>query len=368
MTDDDLIDVLRLHLVPGVGPRTSMALLERFGTATAALHASGPDLLAVEGVGPKLSVAITSARGDEQAVRELERCRELGISLLVRGSDEYPKALLETPDPPAVLYCRGQLEPRDALAVAIVGTRKCSTYGKQTAERLAGSLARAGVTIVSGLARGIDSAAHSAALRAGGRTIAVCATGMRNIYPPENVDLAAEISRQGCVLTEAPLDRGAAPGLFPQRNRIISGMSLGVIVVEADRNSGSLSTARHAWEQNRDVLAVPGQIDNLRSHGCHDLIRDGAILVRGPDDVLEALGPLANPVRVSEDEAVHAPRELSLNDCERQVLNAVPIQPTLIDEVLRSVDLESPRVLSTLMILEMKRLIRRHPGGYVSRP
>jgi len=368
MSDDELIDVLRLHLIPGVGPRTSTVLLERFGSATAALQASGPELLGVEGIGPKLSVAITRARHDDSGAKELARCRELGIGLLLRGTEGYPKELLETPDPPAVLYCRGAYVPRDALAVAIVGTRKCSTYGRQIAERLAGALGRAGVTIVSGLARGIDAAAHSAALRAGGRTIAVCATGLRNVYPPENVDLAAEISRQGCVLTEAPLERTASPGIFPQRNRIISGLSLGVIVVEADRNSGSLSTAKHAREQNRDVFAVPGQIDNPRSHGCHDLIRDGATLVRSADDVLEALGPLMQPVKTSADEVVHSPRELSLNDCERLVLNAVPQHPVPIDEVLRGVDLEAPRILSTLMILEMKRLLRRHPGGYVSRP
>ncbi len=368
MSDDELIDLLRLHLIPGVGPRTSTLLLEYFGTASAVLRASGPELLSVEGIGPKLSVAITRARQDESAVKELERCREAGITLLIRGEADYPKALLETPDPPAVLYCRGTYEPRDSLAVAIVGTRKCSVYGRQTAERLGGSLARAGVTIVSGLARGIDSAAHAAAVRAGGRTIAVCATGLRNIYPPENVDLAAEIAQQGCVVTEAPLDRGATPGIFPQRNRIISGLSLGVIVVEADRRSGSLSTAKHAREQNRDVFAVPGQIDNPRSQGCHDLIRDGAILVRSADDVLEALGPLTQPVKTSDSEVVHNPRELALNDCERLVLNAVPQHPVLIDEILRGVDLEAPRILSTLMILEMKRLLRRHPGGYVSRP
>lgn len=368
MTDDELLDLLRLHLISGVGPRISTLLLARFGSAGEVLRASGPDLLSVDGVGPKLSVAITRARQDPAAERELERCRAEGIRLLIRGTPDYPRELAEIADPPAVLYCRGTYEPRDSLAIAIVGTRKHSTYGKQTAERLGAALARAGLTIVSGLARGIDAAAHRGALQAGGRTIAVAATGLKNVYPPEHADLAVEIARQGCLLTEAPLDRGPAAGLFPQRNRIISGVSLGVIVVEADRNSGSLSTAAHGREQGREIFAVPGQIDNLRSHGCHDLIRDGATLLRGPDDVLEALGPLMGPVRTASDEVVHSPRELTLNEPERLVLNAVTQAPLLVDEVLRAVEMETSRVLSTLTVLEMKRLIRRHPGGYVSRP
>ena len=364
---DDLTALIRLNLVPGIGPRLQDLLLSRFGTATGVFQASGTELLHVPGVGAKLSVAITRMRHDESADRELARCREQGISLILRDSREYPAALAETDTAPTMLYCRGNLIPRDALAVAIVGSRRCTMYGRQQAERFAGALARAGLTIVSGLARGIDASAHRGALAAGGRTIAVCATGLNNLYPPEHAQLADEIVRSGSVVSESPLDRGASRGIFPQRNRIISGLSLGVIVVEANRRSGALHTVRHAMEQGRDVFAVPGRIDSLESQGCLDLIRDGATLVRSADDVLESLGPLMQPVATSPGETVHTPRELSLSDQERAVLNLVATDPQPIDTVLKNSELDTSRVLATLTVLEMKRLVRRLPGSFVVR-
>ncbi len=200
-----------------------------------------------------------------------------------------------------------------------------------------------------------------------GGTLAVCANGLSQVYPPEHESLADEIVAQGAVLSESPLSRGLSRGIFPQRNRIISGLSLGVIIVEASRNSGALHTARHAMEQGRDVFAVPGRIDSLASQGCHDLIRDGATLIRDVDDVLESLGPLAFPVTVTADDTIHSPRELSLNDQEREVLNLVTVDPQHLDQVLAASTLEASRVLSTLTILEMKRLVRRLPGGQVVR-
>jgi DNA processing protein len=367
VNDDALLDVLRLNLVAGVGPRLQALLLARFGTPAAVLAASGPELLQLDGIGPKLSAAITHARTNAEALRELQRCRDAGITLIPTGARDYPELLAQICDPPPLLYCRGRLEPRDGLAVAIVGSRRCTLYGTQQAERLAGALARAGMTVVSGLARGIDSAAHRGALEAGGRTIGVCATGLANIYPPEHKGLADGITAQGAVVSESPLDRGPTPGLFPQRNRIISGMSLGVIIIEAGRRSGALHTARHAMEQGREVFAVPGRIDNLASQGCHDLIRDGVALIRGPDDVLEALGPLMQPVHTSPAETVHTPRELTLDDQERTVLNLVTTEPQHLDAILKASALETSRVLATLTVLEMKRLVRRLPGGYVVR-
>jgi len=367
MNDPQLIEALRLHLVPGVGPRTQQALLAAFGSPGAVLAASSDQLQQVAGVGPKIAAAIQKANHDSAAESEWERSRRLGIALLRRGAEGYPRKLEEICDPPAVLYCRGRLEPRDELAIAIVGSRHCTLYGQQQGEKLAGALARAGVTIVSGLARGIDAAAHRGALNAGGRTIAVLGTGLERIYPPEHVELAAEVAERGAVMSEAPLDQQPVPGIFPQRNRIISGLSLGVIIVEATRTSGSLHTARHAMEQGRDVFAVPGRIDSPASAGCHDLIRDGAMLVRHADDVLEALGPLSAPVTKAADDVVHNPRELTLNDQEREVLNLVTAAPQHIDEILRSAKLDTSRVLQTLTILEMKRLIRRLPGGLLCR-
>lgn len=361
------LDVLRLNLVPGIGPRTQQMLLERFGTPAGVFAASADEWQQVPGIGRKLSGAILEARSSSAAEAEFARAEEMGVMLLFRGEPGYPRMLEEIHDAPNVLYCQGTIEPRDELAVAIVGSRKCTVYGRQQAEKFAGSLARAGITVVSGLARGIDGAAHRAALAAGGRTIAVAATGLATVYPPEHKPLAEEIAAQGAVVSESALDQKPVAGLFPQRNRIISGLSLGVILVEATRNSGALHTARHAMEQGREVMAVPGRVDSLASEGCHDLIRDGVTLVRHVDDVLEALGPLVSPVKQGDAGEVHSPRELMLNDQERQVLNLVGAEPRHIDEVLRDSPLDSSRVLSTLTVLEMKRLVRRLPGSYFVR-
>lgn len=364
---EELLDWMRLHLTPGIGPRIMELLLERFGNPREVLAASGAALLDVKEVGPKLSAAITRSRSSSDAEEELALAAELGVTLRVRDTDSYPTGLREIADPPAILYVKGTYEPRDELAIAIVGSRQCSIYGKQQAEKLASSLARAGITIISGLARGIDACAHRGALKAGGRTIAVCATGLSEVYPPEHAGLAEEIRQAGCLISESPLRRSTMKGIFPQRNRLISGLSLGVIVVEANRGSGSLHTARHAMEQGREVFAVPGRIDSLASQGCHDLIRDGATLVRGPEDILESLGPLIQPVRTKGDEAVHAPRELLLNDQEREVLNLVRTDPQHIDEIVRASQLEPARVIATLTVLEMKRMVRRLPGSLLVR-
>lgn len=363
MVDVELLDTMRLNLVAGIGPRLQTALLQEFETPSKVMSATGEQLLQVEGIGPKLSAAISAARTSDDAARELARCREAQVSLLTPGDGVYPSLLTKICDPPPVLYCRGALESRDDIAIGIVGSRKCTLYGRQQAERLAAALARAGVTIVSGLARGIDAAAHRGALAAGGRTIAVCATGLANVYPPEHTELAREIVAAGAVLSESPLDRGPSAGIFPQRNRIISGLSLGVIIVEATRKSGALHTSRHAMEQGREVFAVPGRIDSLASEGCHDLLRDGVTLVRHPDDVLDELGPLLAPVKRSHEETVHSPRELTLSDQERTVLNLVTDDPQHIDQILQAADIESSRVLSTLTVLEMKRHVRRLPGS-----
>lgn len=367
-TDDaELRDLVRLALVPGIGPRVTSQLLERFGSASAVFRASGPELLAVESIGPKLSAALTTARSDSEADEELRLARERGLDLLTCEHERYPKLLREIVDPPPLLYARGTLEARDELAIAIVGSRQCTLYGQQTAERLGSGLARAGFTIISGLARGIDASAHRGALAAGGRTIAVCATGLGVIYPPEHADLAAEVAASGALVSESPIERGPRPGLFPQRNRIISGMSLGVIIVEAGRRSGALHTARHAMEQGREVFAVPGRIDSLPSQGSHDLIRDGVPLIRGVDDVIEALGPLVRPVERAAGETVQSPRELLLNDVEKSVLNRITHEAEHVDALLPIDGLEPAQLLATLTILEMKRLIRRLPGGFVVR-
>lgn len=363
MTDAELRDLLCLTMVPGVGPHTSRALLERFGTAGSALDASVPSLREVAGVGPKLADKLARARRDHDAERELELCRRGNARIIPRGDASFPPSLEDIPDPPVLLYAKGSIEARDQLAIALVGSRRCTPYGMRIAERLAGALARVGMTVVSGLARGIDAAAHRGALKAGGRTIGVMANGLSQVYPPEHEELARQIADAGAVLSEMPMEQGPLAGLFPQRNRIISGLCQGVVVVEATPRSGSLSTAAHAMEQNRDVFAVPGPVDSLSSQGCHRLIRDGARLVETVDDILEELGPLVREVRPSQTETpVRHPAELTLSDQERTLLGQLDDRPSAIDELIARTGLAASQVLATLSVLEMRRLVRRLPG------
>jgi DNA processing protein len=292
---------------------------------------------------------------------------EHGIDVLTEAAGDYPRPLRQIHDPPGVLFRRGEPQPQDELAVAIVGTRHATRYGLAQAERLAGSLARTGFTVVSGLARGIDAAAHRGALAAGGRTIAVLASGLLEIYPPEHEKLADEVAASGYIISESPPRMVPLSGAFPQRNRIISGLSVGTIVVEAPDRSGALITARHAYEQGREVFAVPGPVDSRMSRGCHALIRDGAKLVESIDDVLSELGPLAENIQRDDGTILSRPAELTLNEIEQQVLAAIDGSPTPIDTIAATCGLAINRVLSTISVLEMRRLIRRTSGTQVVR-
>jgi DNA processing protein len=365
---DDLLDTLRLCLVPKVGPIILKRLLERFGSAGAALTATRDQLRCVEGVGPKLLDKLAGADRQAEAAAIIDLCRAKNIEILTESHAGFPRALREIHDPPGVLFVRGELRPADALAVGIVGTRHATQYGLRQAERLSGALARAGFTIISGLARGIDAAAHRGALAAGGRTIAVLATGVLDIYPPEHDRLAEEIVAGGALVSETPPGGQPLAGMFPQRNRLISGLSLGVIVVEAADRSGALITARHAMEQGREVFAVPGNVDSRTSRGCLRLIRDGARLVISPDDVLEELGPLVEAAPRDDGREIHHPAELLLNEVEQQVLDAVGTQAAAIDQIIADTRLPAAQVLATISVLEMRRLIRRTSGTTVIRP
>lgn len=365
--DADLLAALQLSLVPGLGPRLQAALLVRFLSPTDVFRQPVSALMQVSGIGRQTAERIVSSDYRTRAVQMLQQCRNENVRLLQRGSPDFPGRLKSVDDAPALLYVKGTIEPADNLAVAIVGARRCTHYGRRQAERLAGSMVRAGFTVVSGLARGIDAAAHRGALNAGGRTIAVLATGVKQIYPPEHAELAMEISEHGALVSEFPLDQNPRSGLFPQRNRIISGMSLGVVIVEATRKSGALHTARHAMEQGREVFAVPGPIDSVASEGCHELIREGVTLIRNVDDLLQELGPLESPAKSADSSTVHHPRELTLNDQEKEVLELIGTTPLHIDDVLRTTQLDMGRVLSTITVLEMKRFIRRLPGNMLVR-
>jgi DNA processing protein len=294
-------------------------------------------------------------------------CGRHGVTILADSDPTYPRLLRDIPDPPAVLFVLGRMIDEDGLAIAIVGTRHATHYGLRQAERLGAELARAGFAVVSGLARGIDAAAHRGALGAGGRTLAVLGSGVLNLYPPEHEKLGGEVAERGALLSEAPPLAAPHSGAFPQRNRIISGLSLGTIIVEAGEHSGALITARHALEQNRDVFAVPGRVDSRASRGCHRLLRDGAKLVETVDDVLEELGPLAHVTPRNDGPAVRHPAELLLNELEQKILAAVDAEPTLIDAIVTATGLPVPSVLATISVLEMRRLVRRVSGNRVMR-
>lgn len=368
---DDLLAHLRLACVPGIGSRLRRMLLERFGSPERVLAASPREIASVARIGPKLLAALAEAATSLAAEETLALCRERGVELLVEGGDGYPGLLSRITDPPGVLFVRGRLEPCDALAVAVVGARNASPYGKRVAWQLAGGLARAGYTVISGLARGIDAAAHRGALDAGGRTIAVLGTGVLEIYPPEHEDLAAEVLARGAVVSEAPPLAEAHAGAFPQRNRIVSGLTLGTVVVEAAERSGALITARLATEQGREVFAVPGPVDSRTSRGCHGLIRDGAKLVESVDDILEELGPLFEATVGRDGRMVKSPAELDLGDVERQVLAAVDTHAVAgacdIDAVVAETSLAASQVLSAIGVLEMRRIAKRLPGNRVAR-
>lgn len=366
LSDDSVLAVVRLSLIDGVGPLTSRALLERFGSIEAILSAAPSALKEVPRVGVKIARAIAGS-DPREAEEVIEDCRENGVTIITERSAAYPRLLREIPDPPILLYCRGQLLPQDNVSLAVVGTRHASHYGRVQAERLARSLSGAGLTIVSGLARGIDGIAHEAALAAGGRTIAVTGGGVLNIYPPEHGGMAQRITESGVVMSESSPRSPPMSGAFPQRNRIITGMSLGVLVVEAALRSGALISARHAMEQGREVFALPGRVDSRTSRGCHRLLRDGACLVESAEDIIEELGPLVEAVPMEDGRKLVHPAELQLNDQERLVLDAIPVEPTSIDDIALACGLPVHRVLATMSVLEMRLLIGRVSGNLVVR-
>jgi DNA processing protein len=363
----DLLADVRLAMARGIGPRLHAHLIEAFGSSAAALCATDRQLLEINGFGPKLLDHLRSVPPLEDVEVELRLAARHGIKVLSLRDEAYPPSLREIADPPQILYVRGELRPDDALAVAIVGTRHASGYGLQHAEQLAQGLARSGVTVVSGLARGIDAAAHRGALAAGGRTIAVIAGGLLQVTPPENRELAEQVTQAGCLISEMPARTPPGPGAYPRRNRLVSGLSMGVVVVEADDKSGALITARHAAEQGRDVFALPGNVTNRGSRGCHRLIQDGAKLITGVEDILGELTHPVTPIPRSDGGEIRHVAELDLNELERTVLDAIAPNPTLIDQIVVDTALPVHRVLSTISVLEIKRLIRRYSGTQVVR-
>ena len=358
----ELEAAMRLNLVPGIGPVTHAELIRAFGSPTGVFEAAPAEMRNVPGVGQKLVEQLSRAKELIDVQPQLDLCLQNDIQIVARSDADYPKPLAEIYDPPNMLFCKGELLDADQIAIAIVGTRHASNYGVTVATQLATGLAMAGFTIVSGLARGIDAAAHRGALSAGGRTIAVLGGGLLKMYPPEHATLAKEVAQSGAVLSESLPMQAPKSGSFPRRNRIVTGLSLGVIVIEAGDRSGALISARTAMEQGREVFAVPGRIDNRMSRGCHKLIRDGAKLVESIDDVLEELGPLATPAKVDAATSIRHPAEMKLSEQETKVLHAIGTDTTDFDSVVKTTGLPPARVLATISVLEVRRLVRRISG------
>ena len=358
----ELEAAMRLHLVPGIGPVTHGELVRTFGSPKGVFEASPAEIRNVPGVGPKLVQQLSLAKDSIDVRPQLDICQQNNIQIITRSDSNYPKPLAEIYDPPNMLFCQGEVRDADQVAIAIVGTRHASNYGTTIATNLATGLAMAGFTIVSGLARGIDAAAHRGALSAGGRTIAVLGGGLLKMYPPEHSQLAKEITQSGAVLSESLPMQAPKSGSFPRRNRIVTGLCLGAIVVEAGDRSGALISARMAMEQGREVFAVPGRVDNRMSRGCHRLIRDGAKLVESIDDVLEELGPLASPAKIDSKTSIRHPAEMKLSDQEKNVLHSIGTEATDFDSIVAATGLPAARVLATISVLEVRRLVRRVTG------
>ncbi len=356
--------VILLNMVPGLGGVRLKRLLESFGRVSRIIKAKESQLLGVRDIGEGIAAGIVKCASETDSLKkELALIEKENVQIITISDDQYPASLKEIYDPPPVLYLKGSLLSSDLNSVALVGSRRASFYGQSMCERLAYELAAKGISVVSGLARGIDTAAHRGALRARGRTIAVLGSGITRIYPRENKELAEQISNSGCLLSEFPLCAHPARENFPRRNRIISGLSLGVVIVEAAQRSGALITANFALEQGREVFAVPGKIDSLTSWGTHSLIKDGAKLVENANDIITELGLDINPSLGKNKEKRQGECLLpNLTSEEKEIYSFLSTDPQYIDEIAKVSGVSLVKVLSLLVKLELKKLTRQLPG------
>jgi DNA processing protein len=356
-----------LKYVPGIGNHLYKRLIERFGSPEHVFNASKDRLLEVDGISPRLISALRQAKLPAEAQKDLDLVVQKGYRIICMTDPAYPPLLREIPDPPPILYAAGTLDP-SAQMLAVVGSRNATAYGLTTTRRLCGELAGKGLSIVSGMARGIDTAAHEGALMGKGRTIAVLGSGLEQIYPAENFNLFHKIIENGAVISEFPLSALPEAHHFPQRNRIISGMSLGTLVVEAGRKSGSLITARLAAEQNREVFAIPGSIQSFKSAGTHILIKQGAKLVEHVQDILDELNLEGRTLSHggAEFEGVEARTLPPLSEAEELVFKALSPYPVHSDELVRRLSLTSGKLMAILLQLEVKGLVQQTAGNYFS--
>ncbi|HZE13421.1 MAG TPA: DNA-processing protein DprA [Chthoniobacterales bacterium] len=354
---------IALNMLPTMGPVRLRKLLEVFDTPERVLVAKRDSLRAVEGIGRDVADQITNWESLVDLPAELERIREFGAKVITAESPFYPKQLREIHSPPIVLYVWGELSERDQHAIAVIGSRRTTHYGLESAKKLSYQLAYAGLTVISGLARGIDTAAHQGALAAKGRTVAVIGSGLSKLYPPENAALAEKIRNgNGAVVSEFSMEIEPDRQTFPMRNRIISGWSQGLLVVEAGANSGALISVAQALEQGRNVYAVPGHINTPTAIGSNRLIQQGAKLVMDASDILDDLQILLPESKPSPEAAVRSLPALS--EDERRVYDAIRETETSIDDIATKSELSSGTVSSTLLRLELKKLVKQLPGKY----
>ncbi len=368
---------LALNLLPGIGPIRVRRLLERFRSPERILMAAPAELTQTPGIGTEMASQIARWEDVIDLPEERRRMQDHGISALTLDDDAYPAALKEIHDPPFLLYIKGTILPRDSAALGVVGSRRMTHYGREQARKMSFQLAAAGFTIVSGLARGIDTAAHEAALAAEGRTIAVLGSGIGNVYPAENQALADRISENGAVISEFPVLYVPDKQSFPLRNRIVSGLSQGLLVVEAPVRSGSLITANQALEQGRSVFAVPGPVDRPNSEGCHRLIQQGASLVCSAQDVITELDSGMSSLNLTFDEPPEGKKAEStpksnvpapeVSELEEKILEELALGESTIDHLSETTGLPVGAVSAALLQLEMKCLIKQLPGKYFTK-
>jgi len=361
---NDFESLVLLNMIPSMGSTSIIHMLEVFERPRKVFEASQDALSLVNGITGRKIKAIKAAQKSIDLDRELKLARENNFSIITILDKHYPENLKNIYDPPVVLYVSGELLDSDYNGIAIVGSRRASFYGLSTANQLGSQLSGLGITVISGLARGIDTAGHKGALSGGGRTIAVLGSGLLNMYPPENKNLAKEISENGAVISEFNLEIPPLARNFPRRNRIISGLSLGVIVVEAARNSGALITAEVALQQSREVFAVPGKMNSFTSVGTHGLIKQGAKLVSNVDDIIEEVGIKLrdfNPIK-NDKECEQKKMDIEIDENMDNIYKVISEKPIHIDEIIQQTNIEFEQLSFGLIKLQLKHLVKELPG------
>ncbi len=353
----DIRHWIALSMITDIGPIGARRLLSVFGTPERIFNSRVDALLAVEGIGIYRAKKVKEFSSWKDVEKQITVLGKSGIKAVGFDEPSYPEMLREIEDAPVVIYTKGEIQPQDRYAVAIVGSRKPTDYGTSVAENISEELASMGITIVSGMARGIDSLSHKGALRAGGRTIAVLGSGLDVPYPPENKVLMDKIESSGCVISEFPPGTPPDKENFPRRNRVISGLSLGILVIEATSDSGSLITARYALEQGREVFAVPGNITASTSKGTNELIKRGAVLTRKAEDIIEELAPVLKGFIRSKDKV-----KIEVTDEEKNLCNLLSGEPKQIDIISRESRLPTSKVLGILLGLELKGAVKQTTG------